>query len=134
MFYPLITARFLVFTISQLYLNDLESLQKSTNLSFSFIIVGYLISFKPFKDRTVLLANIVSEIMISAIFLLIFMKNIVPFFKSDFNFDCFFVSFILFQLGFEYLVSLYEFFVKLGRNCKSFYQYMRRRKSQVSNY
>ena len=130
MFYPLITARNLALTLSQLYLNDSEYIQKSTNVSFSFIIILFLIYFKPFKDRIVLMANIASEIMILALFFIILMKNIIPIFKEDFYFDYFFVSFILFQFGFEYLLSLFSMFAKIREKCKIIGNFMRKSKSQ----
>ena len=120
MFYPLITTRNVIFTLSQLYLNDLEYNQKSINLLFSFIIIIFLIIFKPFKDRVVLIANIVSETMISILFLIILMKNIIPYFSKDFYFDCCFVTIILLQLGFQYLLSIFTLLFKLKEICNKY--------------
>ena len=90
---------------------------------FSLIIIIFLINCKPFQDRLSLIANIVSEIMISALFFIILMKNILPYFSEDFYFDCCFVSIILLQLGFEYsvsflslLINLKGIFIKIFRN------------------
>ena len=118
MFYPLITSRNIAFSLSQLYLNDAEYYQKSINLLFSFFIIFFLINFKPFKDKLVLIANIVSEIMISTLFFIVFMKNILPYFWEDFYFDCCFVSIVLIQLGFQYSVSLFSFLVNIKEVCK----------------
>ena len=126
MFYPLITTRNLVFTLNQLYFNDIEYFQKFANLLFSLIIFIFLIISKPFKDQVTLIANIVSEFMISALFLTILMKSSLPYFSKDFYFDCCFVSIILIQLGFQYSVSLFCSLVKLRKIFKQILNYMRK--------
>ena len=113
MYYPLITARNIVFTLSQLYLNDSEYYQKSINFLLSFIIITFLITFKPFKDQVTLIANIVAEVMISALFFIVLMKNILPYFWEDIYFDYCFVFIVLAQIGFEYLLSIFSLIVNL---------------------
>ena len=60
-YYPLYTLRRVVYAISQIYLSNYPGLQKSSHLVFGLITFLYLIIIKPFKEKIILITNIVSE-------------------------------------------------------------------------
>ena len=63
-YYSIFFARRLAFAISQVYLNSELVVQGLLNLFFSFVQLGYLIIFRPFKERRILYYALSTEICV----------------------------------------------------------------------
>ena len=113
--YPIQGIRCIEYAISQLCLNKDQNLQFSLNSFFSMIIIIYLILFRPFKEKIILISNIVVESLILIIFVLMFMRIYSQTFKDDQIFDICFVSLILFLLGFQYMICLWMLLLRLKK-------------------
>lgn len=112
MYYPVLTTRSLVFVVGQLYVEQ-EFVQKSLNFAICCLLLAGIIIFKPFKEKLILIANIISEIFICLIFFVILTKNWLIFFKDSAIFDFCFISLVSFQIVFNYLISLIILFQKI---------------------
>ena len=106
-YYPIFTLRSLTFAISQIYLSNFEYLHRGLNFGFTLIMLLYLLIYRPFKIKSILVSNILSESFNSLIMLLIFMKSFVGFFQSGDYFDFCFIGIILIQILFQYAIGIY---------------------------
>ena len=95
------TTKNMIFVLSQLYLNKNEYTQKCLNLGSSFILLGYLIFSKPFKNKVILVSNIASEVFTALIFILILCKELLTG-NKDIYFDYTFIGIICFSILVKY--------------------------------
>ena len=106
LYYPIYSLRRLIYALSQVYLSDFPVLQKSSHLALGFATFLYLIVVKPYKQKLILISNIVSE----GLMCLIFVQIIVMHFYSDLltedSFNFIFISILMACLGFQYIISL----------------------------
>ena len=74
-YYTVHFIRRIFFILSQVYLNDNVIIQAGLNIAFSFMQTGFLIIYRPYKERSVLLSIIAGEtaaslaILLSSIFI-----------------------------------------------------------------
>jgi hypothetical protein len=69
-YYFLYFSRRVAFALCQVYLNSVLKLQGALNIFFSFISLGFLIVYRPFKETTILISNMTSEISITFVMIL----------------------------------------------------------------
>ena len=67
-FYVFYFSRRLQFMLTQIYLNESELTQNLLNMCMGYIMIGFLIYYRPFKDSLIQYANLASEICFSCIF------------------------------------------------------------------
>lgn len=115
LYYPLHLLRNSIFALSQIYLRENEILQSSSNLFSSLIVFFYLCIIRPFKERIILITNIVIEGVIGSILLLILCRSFFKFAHNDLYFDFIFISLLIFVLGFQYIISLMLLIQKIKR-------------------
>ena len=108
-YYPILTLRGLIYSTNQMYLSKYEFLQKLINVLTSLIFFIYLLKYRPFKETGVMITEIISELSIMFLFLII----IVIRYESEQIFNIFFISCIMIQIGFQYLISIIMFLKSL---------------------
>lgn len=62
LFYTFFTFRRLFFVLCQVFLNSNVYVQASFNIFFSFLLLAYLISYKPYKEIEVQISSVIGEI------------------------------------------------------------------------
>ena len=129
LYYPIFTLRSFTFAISQIFLSQFEYLHKALNLSFTLFMLLYLIVFRPFKIKSILVSNIVSEIFNSLIMLLLFIKSFVGFLQSGDFFDFCFIGMILIQVLFQYATGVYLLF----KDIASYYSLLKKTRTENAN-
>lgn len=72
-YYTIFTLRRVGYVISQIFLNDVPNMQNSLNIVFSFMQLLFIIVFRPFNDRVIMVQTILEEaciilIMIASFF------------------------------------------------------------------
>ena len=124
LYYPIYSLRRLIYALSQVYLSDYPVLQKSSHLALGFATFLYLIVVKPYKQKLILISNIVSE----GLMCLIFVQIIVMHFYSDLltedSFNFIFISILMACLGFQYIISL----IIVGSHVREIFQRLIKRK------
>lgn len=93
------------YTMNQLYMIKSEYLQRGLNLLISIFMMMYLLIVKPFKEKSILVSNIVSWAFNFVLFLIIFLKSFIIFLDDDY-FDFLFIGVISGQILFQYSASL----------------------------
>ena len=111
-YYPILLLRTVIFAISTIYSTS-QSLHIELNAISSFIILLYLIYYKPFKVRLILITNIIIEAMIGLIYILNMIRMFSDILNNDEYFDLAFISIIFSGLVFQYFVSLISFAIKI---------------------
>ena len=120
LYYPLFTLRRLAYAFSQIYLNNVPTVQKSCHLFFTIITFIYLIIVKPFNNKVVLVSNIVTEGFMSLIFALVLIIYLKSDILSEDNLNFIFISFLIGCLGFQYIVSILMLFKQVFEILKKF--------------
>lgn len=106
-YYFIFFLRRLCFCLSQIYLNSYPLIQGGLNILGSIIQTGFLLYFRPFKEKTVLLSNLVGEICITItmglVYSLMFIKSLSIFAKTE----AAIIFIVLLSVGFEIIISIY---------------------------
>ena len=112
-YYPILDMRRVIFTFSQINFNDYENVQKLLNLASSLIVVFYLALYRPFKENIINISNIVVESIMTFTFLIIYARGFLEILKEDEYFNMLFISVLLAELGFQYIISIVLFLIKI---------------------
>ena len=112
-YYPIFTLRSLTFAISQIYLSQIEYLHRGLNLGFSLFLLVYLVVYRPFKLKSILISNIASEIFNSFIMIIIFLKSFFGFLRDGDFFDFCFIGTVYIQILLQYVIVIYLFIENL---------------------
>ena len=104
-YYPILTLTSLIYSTNQIFLSEFELLQKLINLLTSLVFFIYLIKYRPFTETWVMITELFSELSIIFLFLIILLKG----FKYDHIFNISFISCVIIQIGFQYLISFIMF-------------------------
>ena len=118
LYYPMLTMRSLAFAISQICFNENEYLQRIFNLVVSSLLTIYIITCRPFKEKTTLITNIFIEVLTCFLFWIILFRSFWGFFQVDDNLNFCFILAVLLQIGFHYLVSIYSLIAKIIYKCR----------------
>ena len=125
-YYSIFTSWNLVYSINQLYFIKSEYAQRGLNLVLSIFMIIYLVKFKPFRQKGILLSNMVSGTFNFLLFLIIFFRSFIEFFKQDDYFDFLFIGAVSSQILFHYVVIFIYLIIKI----KKFYSiYLKRNES-----
>ena len=112
MYYPIISLRAVIYAINIFYISD-QSVKISLSISSSFLILTYLIYFRPFKSVLILITNIVIEVVFAIIFILILLRIHSSLLDKDKVFDYVFMSALLFGFISQYIICFLIFILKL---------------------
>ena len=110
-YYFLYFLRRVLYVASQVYLNHMPCLQNGSNLFFSILQTIYLIYYKPFKEKHILISNYIGEICVlivfsdAYLFLVDLGHDIVKVAESIFIYS------VLGSMGLQFLISLYCLFL-----------------------
>lgn len=78
-FYFVFFGRRLAYVLCQVYMNNHTLYQQGINIAFSVVQTAYLLYYRPFKEFTVLLTNIIGEVVIVIVFsLCVFFLTEIP--------------------------------------------------------
>ena len=112
-FYVFYIARRLQFILTQIYLNQYELAQSILNISTGYAMIGFLIYYRPFKDKLIQVSNLACEICYSSIFTSLFIYSFGDnlFSKRTYQFIAIFSVFGC--TGVQFCISLYEFIMRL---------------------
>ena len=106
-YYFIFFLRRVAYILSQIYLNNLLILQNSLNLFFSLVQTFYLIYYKPFKEKHILLSNYIGEICV----LIVFSDGYMFLLDLDSSFisiaEKIFIFSVLFGMALQFLIALY---------------------------
>ena len=79
MYYPVFMFRRLSYVLIQIFLNDFPIVQAYLNIAFTLAVLGFLFYYKQFKEREIMISNLVSELCVFIVFtvssLLLFTKD-----------------------------------------------------------
>ena len=114
-YYSIFTLWNLLYSINQLYTTKSEYVQRGLNLVLSIFMMMYLVIFRPFKQKSILLSNIVCWIFNCVLFLIIFSRSFLEFFNQDDNFDFFFIGTVIIQILFQYTLNLILCYLKIKK-------------------
>ena len=132
-FYPIFVIRRVQYALTQLYLASIPNIQLVTNLIFSFFQLSYTLYYKPFKERLVLVSQIIGDVCILILF------SISGFYLSDIEddtnwiIDTVFIVVTVFCVGIQSLISLYISVRFLVMKLKVFVKRGDKEKTSVSN-
>ena len=71
-YYLLYFTRRVAFAFSQIFLNSILKVQGAINIFFSILALTHLLYYRPFKDNSILISNIVGEISMTLVMVLIY--------------------------------------------------------------
>ena len=68
-FYPIFLARRLAYVFSQVLMNDSPIVQVSVNVVFTIVQLFHLLIYRPFKERSVFISELIGEVCTLIVFL-----------------------------------------------------------------
>ena len=92
-----------------------EFLQRGLNLALSIIMLIYIMKFKPFKEKGILVSNMIAEAFNCLLFLVIFLRSFVELFKVDAYFDYFFIGIITGQIFVQYVFTFILLIIEIKK-------------------
>lgn len=110
LYYAIFFLRRLVYLITQVYLNSAVFTQSGINVIFSFIQTFYLLYYRPFKEKDLLISSIIGDTSVSIVLLLS------TFFIADIGaglsyvLETVIIYIVIGCMGVQFIVSLYSMF------------------------
>ena len=102
-----------IYTLSQLYLSSNEIFQRALNFSVCLMVFIYEICTRNYNSKAIKVNILISEFLISLIFLLLLSRSTLDTFDDNSIFNWTFICFIITLLFFQYLISFYLFCMKI---------------------
>ena len=127
-YYSIFTLWNLLYSINQLYTTKSEYVKSGLNLVLSIFMMAYLSIFRPFKEKSILVSNIVSWALNCVLFLIIFLRSFVKYLNQDDSFDFMFIGTVSIQILFQYALSMILFIIEI----KKFYLKHHRRSKSIA--
>ncbi|OMJ77428.1 hypothetical protein SteCoe_22987 [Stentor coeruleus] len=118
-YYFIYFLRRLGFSLSQIYLNSYPHIQGGLNILGSLIQTGYLFYFRPFKERSILLSNMIGEICVTVTMGLVYSLMFIKSLKTVAYIEKSTIFVILSGMVIEIIISIYitlESFATLLKN------------------
>lgn len=121
-YYPLFLLRRFAYTLCQILLIGSPWTQAMLNACFTYLILAYLLYYKPFIDRQAHISNVISEISVvfvfsSAIFFMVFDDS-----KSVEVIENICIFSVLGCIFFLMIIGIYNFFLSLKKLYLKFMQ------------
>ena len=109
LYYPLFLLRRLEYVITQIFLNEYPLIQVCLNTGFTFVILIFLLIYRPYKDKTAFMALFTSEMCVLIVFFcsafFIFCEN-----QKTINFiEAISIYTILASVCVQTIISIYNF-------------------------
>ena len=112
LYYPLFLLRRLEYVLTQIFLNEYPLFQVCLNTGFTFVILIFLMFYKPFKDRTAFIALVTSEI---CVFIVFFSSGFFILYddpKTVYIIESISIYSILASVGVQMIISIYNFAIQ----------------------
>lgn len=115
LFYFFYLLRRLQFLVTQVYFNPVSSFQLSLNVGFSFFYLVYLVSYRPFKDISIMISHICAEFCLLCNFSIILVL-VLDIWKLKLKYLEFgFISSVYFSMMIQFSVILYNNFLSIKK-------------------
>lgn len=120
-----------IYALCQIYLNKTLYIQGGLHIFCSVFSLGYLFYYRPFKELSIFISAIISEICLFTIFLMTYFY--IFYFPKEVNdaFENVIIGFVLILFSSQFLVSLFNAFKSFNKAWKKIEQL--RAKSFLNN-
>jgi hypothetical protein len=110
LYYTIFYLRRLVYLITQVYLNSALFIQSGINVAFSFIQTFYLLYYRPFKEKDLLVSSTIGDMSVSIVLLLstFFIADISA--ELSYVLETVIIYIVIWSMGIQFIVSLYSMF------------------------
>ena len=119
-FYVFYLIRRLQFLITQVYFNSMPTFQVSLNIGISFLLLVYLVFYRPFKEKSVNVSYITAEFCLICNFCIILLIvrdfKLIKIEQLEFGF----ISSVYFSMMIQTVVVLFNYYLSLKEIMKKF--------------
>ena len=112
LYYPLFLLRRLEYVVTQIFLNEYPLIQVCLNTSFTFVILIFLLFYRPFTDKTAFIALFTSEI---CVFIVFFCSGFFIYYDNSemvFIIESICIYSILASVCVQTIISIYNFIIQ----------------------